>query len=93
MFIFGKIKMYIIATLALALPIIYVFGQVKGRAKEKNKVLTDELEARQRQYDFYKTMADNETDNLTDRKSITDRLRSNGLYDQTRNLLSTNQAV
>jgi hypothetical protein len=79
MFIFGNIKMYIIATLALALPIIYVFGQVKGRAKEKNKVLTDELEARQRQYDFYKTMADNETDNLTDRKSITDRLRSNGL--------------
>ena len=79
MFIFGKIKMYIIATLALSLPIIYVFGQVKGRAKENNKVLTDELEARQRQYDFYKTMADNETDNLTDRKSITDRLRSNGL--------------
>ena len=79
MFIFGKIKMYIIATLALALPIIYVVGQVKGRAKEKNKVLTDELEARQRQYDFYKTMADNETDNLTNRKSITDRLRSNGL--------------
>ena len=79
MFIFGKIKMYIIATLALALPIIYVFGQVKGRAKEKNKVLTDELAARQKQYDFYKTMADNETDNLTDRKSVTDRLRSNGL--------------
>lgn len=79
MFIFGKIKMYIIATLALALPIIYVFGQVKGRAKEKNKVLTDELKARQKQYDFYKTMADNETDNLTDRRSVTDRLRSNGL--------------
>ena len=79
MFIFGKIKMYIIATLALALPIIYVFGQVKGRSKEKNKVLTDELAARQKQYDFYKTMADNETDNLTDRRSITDRLRSNGL--------------
>ena len=79
MFIFGKIKMYIIATLALALPIIYVFGQVKGRAKEKNKVLNDELEARQKQYDFYKTMADNETDNLTDRRPVTDRLRSNGL--------------
>lgn len=79
MFIFGKIKMYIIATLALALPIIYVFGQVKGRAKEKNKVLTDELEARQKQYNFYKTMTDHETDNLTDRKSVTDRLRSNGL--------------
>ena len=79
MFIFGKIKMYIIATLALALPIIYVFGQVKGRAKEKNKVLTDELEARQKQYNFYKSMADDEAENLTDRKSVTDRLRSNGL--------------
>ena len=79
MFIFGKIKMYIIATLALALPIIYVFGQVKGRAKEKNKVLTDELEARQKQYNFYKSMADDEAENLTDRKSVADRLRSNGL--------------
>jgi hypothetical protein len=71
--------MWIIATLALALPIIYVFGQVKGRAKEKNKVLTDELEARQKQYNFYKSMADDEAENLTDRKSVTDRLRSNGL--------------
>ena len=54
MFIFGKIKMYIIATLALALPIIYVFGQIKGRAKEKNKVLTDELQAEQKASAFYK---------------------------------------
>jgi hypothetical protein len=61
------------------LPIIYLFGQIKGRAKEKNKVLTDELETRNDQYEFYKKMADEETDNLTDRKSITDRLRSNGL--------------
>ena len=77
--IFGKVKTYIIATLALALPIIYVFGQVKGRAKEKNKVLTDELQAQQNASDFYKAMSENETDNLTDRKSLTDRLRSNGL--------------
>ena len=75
----GKLKTYIIATLALALPIIYVFGQVKGRAKEKNKVLTDELQAQQKAADFYKAMSENENDNLTDRKSITDRLRSNGL--------------
>jgi len=77
--IFGKVKTYIIATLALALPIIYVFGQIKGRTKEKNKVLTDELQAQQKASDFYKAMSENETDNLTDRKSITDRLRSNGL--------------
>ena len=79
MFVFGKIKTYIIATLALALPIIYVMGKVKGRAKEQNKVLKDELEAQNKASDFYKAMAEHETDTLTDRKSITDRLRSNGL--------------
>jgi len=79
MFIFGKIKTYIIATLALALPILYVVGQITGRAKEKNKVLKDELEAQNKASDFYKNMAEHETDTLTDRKSVTDRLRSNGL--------------
>jgi len=79
MFIFGKIKTYIIASLALALPILYVVGQITGRAKEKNKVLKDELEAQNKASDFYKNMAEHETDNLTDRKSVTDRLRSNGL--------------
>jgi len=78
-FIFGKIKTYIIATLALALPILYVVGQITGRAKEKNKVLKDELEAQNKASDFYKNMAEHETDTLTDRKSVTDRLRSNGL--------------
>jgi len=78
-FIFGKIKTYIIATLALALPILYVVGQITGRAKEKNKVLKDELEAQHKASDFYKNMAEHETDTLTDRKSVTDRLRSNGL--------------
>lgn len=79
MFIFGKIKTYIIATLALALPILYVVGQITGRAKEKNKVLKDELEAQNKASNFYKNMAEHETDTLTDRKSVTDRLRSNGL--------------
>ena len=79
MFIFGKIKTYIIATLALALPIIYVMGQVKGRAKEKNKVLKDDLQAQKKTTNFYKKMAEHETDTLTDRRSLTDRLRGNGL--------------
>lgn len=79
MFILGKIKTYIIGALALALPIIYVIGQVKGRAKEKNKVLMDELNATQNASEFYKNMAEHETDNLTDRKSLSDRLRQNGL--------------
>ena len=79
MFIFGKIKMYIIATLTVALPIIYVMGKIKGRAAEKTKVLEDDLQSQKKSTDFYKKMAEYETDTLTDRKSITDRLRSNGL--------------
>ena len=77
--IFGKLKTYIIAALALALPIIYVFGQVKGRAKEKTKVLEDELDTRNDQYEFYKKMAEHEQDDINDRASLTDRLRGNGL--------------
>ena len=79
MFIFGKIKTYIIGALALALPIIYAMGKVMGAAKEKNKVIKDELEASEKATDFYKAMAENEEDAITDRKSLTDRLRGNGL--------------
>lgn len=79
MFIFGRIKDYIIAALAMAIPIIYVFGRIKGSANEKNKVLMDDLKTSKKTSDFYKKMAEHEDDNLTDRKSVTDRLRSNGL--------------
>ena len=79
MFIFGRIKDYIIAALAMASPIIDVFGRIKGSANEKNKVLMDDLETSKKTSDFYKKMAEHEDDNLTDRKSVTDRLRSNGL--------------
>ncbi len=79
MFIFGKIKTYIIGALALALPIIYVMGKVTGRAKEKNKVLKDDLQAQKKTTDFYKAMAEHEDDNITDRRSIIERLRGNGL--------------
>jgi len=78
-FIFGKIKTYIIGALALALPIIYVMGKVTGRAKEKNKVLKDDLQAQKKTTDFYKAMAEHENDNINDRKSLTERLRGNGL--------------
>lgn len=79
MFIFGKIKSYIIGALALALPIIFVMGKVKGAAKEKNKVLKDDLQAQKKTSDFYKAMAEHEDQNLTDDKSLTERLRGNGL--------------
>jgi len=78
-FIFSKIKTYIIGALALAIPIIYLIGQVKGRAKEKNKVLRDELQAQQKASTFYKKMAEHETDTLTDSTDLTDRLRGKGL--------------
>jgi hypothetical protein len=78
-FIFGKIKTYIIGALALALPIIYVMGKVRGSANEKNKVLKDDLQAQQKATNFYKKMAEHENDNITDRKSLTKRLRGNGL--------------
>jgi hypothetical protein len=78
-FIFGKIKTYIIGALALAIPIIYVMGKVRGSANEKNKVLKDDLQAQQKATNFYKKMAEHENDNITDRKSLTKRLRGNGL--------------
>ena len=79
MFIFGKIKTYIIGALALAIPIIYVMGKVRGSANEKNKVLKDDLQSQQKATNFYKKMAEHENDNITDRKSLTKRLRGNGL--------------
>ena len=79
MFIFGKIKTYIIAALAMAIPIIYVMGKVMGASKEKNKVIKDELQASEKAKNFYKAMSENEEDNITDRKSLTERLRGNGL--------------
>jgi hypothetical protein len=77
--IVGKIKTYIIAALALALPVIYLIGNIKGRYKEKNKVIKDELQAQQKASTFYKNMAEHDTENLTDSRSLADRLRSNGL--------------
>jgi len=79
MFIFGKIKMYIIAALAAALPLIYVMGRLAGANKEKQKVLKDDLQAANKKTDFYKAMADHEEDPaLSKRDGIINRVR-NGL--------------
>lgn len=79
MFIFGKIKMYIIAALAMAMPIIYVMGRLSGANKEKQKVLKDDLQAANKKTDFYKAMADHEEDPaLSTRDGIINRVR-NGL--------------
>ena len=79
MFIFGKIKTYIIGALALAIPIIYVMGKVVGANKEKNKILKDDLQASKKKTNFYKAISEHEEDTITDRKSLTERLRGNGL--------------
>ena len=79
MFLFGKIKTYAIGALALALPILYVMGKIRGATNEKNKILTDELEAQNQASDFYKKMAEHETDAITDRPSLVNRLRKDGL--------------
>ena len=79
MFIFGKIKMYIIAALAMAMPIIYVMGRLSGANKEKQKVLKDDLQAANKKTDFYKAIADHEEDPaLSTRDGIINRVR-NGL--------------
>jgi len=78
--IFGRIKDMIIATLALALPIIYIMGRVKGKAAERNKVLRDDLKTKEKTNDFYKAMAEHEDDPSTsDRDSFIKRLRRDGL--------------
>jgi hypothetical protein len=78
-FLFGKIKNYIIGALALALPIIYVMGKVRGSASEKNKVLKDDLQSQTKATEFYKAMAEHEEDNITDSSSLVKRLRGHGL--------------
>jgi len=79
MFIFGKIKLYIIAALSLALPIIYVMGRVRGAANEKNAVLKDDLTTAHKTNDFYKAVAQHEDDDsLNNRAGILNRVR-NGL--------------
>ena len=79
MFIFSKIKTYIIGALALAIPIIYVMGKVVGANKEKNKILKDDLQASKKKTNFYKAISEHEEDTITDRPSLIKRLRGNGL--------------
>jgi len=79
----GKIKTYLIAGLAVLLPILYVLGRKDGKNLEKSKVLEDALENEQDKAEFYRSMEkhNNEIENNapSDRSSLTDRLRGNGL--------------
>ena len=78
--IMGKIKTYIIAGLAILLPILYVLGRKDGKKIEKTKVLADELQASKRASTFFKKMATHEDDTSTNSKrGLINRLRGNGL--------------
>lgn len=80
MFIFSKIKLYLIAGLALLLPILYVLGRRDGKKVEKGKVLADELQAQTKASDFYKAMAEHEEDtSVNSRGGLIKRLRRDGL--------------
>jgi len=79
MFIFGKIKTYIIATLTLAIPLIYLMGRIKGRAAEKNKVLEDDLQAQKKATNFYKAVSKHEDAPISSRANLLSRLRKDGL--------------
>ena len=77
--IFGRVKDLVIAALAMALPVIYVFAKLKGKAAYEKQALVDDVETSNQVKDFYKKMAQDETDTLTDNRSVADRLRQNGL--------------
>lgn len=78
--IFGRLKSILIAVLAVALPILYIIGRVKGREAEKNQVLKDELEVSQEANTFYKAMAEHEQDgSIATRSGLVERLRKDGL--------------
>jgi hypothetical protein len=78
--IFGRVKDLIIATLSIALPILYVLGRIKGKEAEKNKVLKDELQASEQANKFYKAMAEHEEDgSIATRSGLVERLRKDGL--------------
>jgi hypothetical protein len=78
--IIGKLKNIVIAVLAVALPILYAVGRIRGKEVEKNKILADEVNAAHKATDFYKAMAEHEEDGtIADRNGLVNRLRSDGL--------------
>jgi hypothetical protein len=84
--VFGKIKAWIIAGLAAALPIVYVVGRLigraKGRAAAENERTEDANKSAKEVADFYREMANDEeitNGNLNDRDRVSQRLRDKGL--------------
>ena len=80
---FGKIKDFIIAALALLIPIIYVLGRKDQKKINRSEALEDALELEKDRAEFYRAMEKehNEIENSkpTDRNDLVNRLRSDGL--------------
>lgn len=80
MFILGKLKTYVIAALAVLLPILYVLGRRDGKKIAQTAVLKDELKSQAEASDFYKSMAEHDEDYIpTNTTDLSDRLRKHGL--------------
>jgi hypothetical protein len=80
MFIFSKLKTYLLIAASLLFPFLYILGRKDGKKIAQHTVLTDDLQAEKKASDFYKAMAEDAEDfNPTSRSDITDRLRRDGL--------------
>lgn len=76
----GRIKTFVIAALALLMPILFVVGRSSGKQSEKDKILREELEASQKKNTFYKALSEHEKDHTIDtRDGLINRLRGKGL--------------
>ena len=82
-FITGKIKTAIIVVLALALPILYLFGRLGGGARVERAVLKEEADKAKRRANFYKDMAEHEQEIESGRArnadDLVNKLRIDGL--------------
>lgn len=80
MFLLGKIKTFVIAGLAVLLPILYLFGRRDGAKAQQQADLADDLQTSEKVSDFYKAMAEHEVSfTPTNRSDLIERLRRDGL--------------
>jgi hypothetical protein len=82
-FLTGKLKTYIIGSLAVLLPIIYVLGRRDQKHIQRSDALEDALELEADRAEFYKSMEQHKHDaqagKTSSRDDIVKRLRGTGL--------------
>ena len=81
--LFNNIKLFAMALLSAALPVLYMFGKKQGAQKEQQKTLERIAEKEKQRADFYKTLerknAEEKANTPDTRDELTDRLREHGL--------------